>query len=376
MLWSPAASSDRQRRRVLARVKVRRYAPPLLRGAGNLDAGSAHALRLAPCLTMPNHDPLHLVVDDLSSFRQCEATVDMPPTDGLDEVALMRFRGELRLVVVDGDHQRFPHHPLQLHDHQRAQGRAKDSDRYKVAKCIQAEPVFCGFGALGTQQGNFRQCPKRVFQHECCRYPGTGWAGRCRPTWTTRHSRPGLFRRPAPVPNRARPDCAHIHRELKRNGVTLQLLWEEYLQVHPGGYRYTQICEIYRSGRGGCSRRCGRVHRADEKTFVDFSGKRPTLVDRRTGELRPVELFVAALGAGSLTYARRPRPSSWPTGSPAHIHMVEFWRPRRRPVGDEQDRGELLRPGRARLVPRRLSGLRLRFPCGEDAGLGLDSSTL
>ena len=78
MLWSPAASSDRQRRRVLARVKVRRYAPPPLRGADNLDAGSAHALRLAPCLTMPNHDPLHLVVDDLSSFRQCEATVDIP----------------------------------------------------------------------------------------------------------------------------------------------------------------------------------------------------------------------------------------------------------------------------------------------------------
>ena len=48
-----------------------------------------------------------------------------------------------------------------------------------------------------------------------------------------------LFRRPAPAPNRARPDCAHIHGELKRNGVTLQLLWEEYLQVHPSGYRYT-----------------------------------------------------------------------------------------------------------------------------------------
>ena len=60
MLWSPAASSDRQRRRVLARVKARRYAPPPLRGAGNLDAGSAHALRLAPCLTMPNHDPYML----------------------------------------------------------------------------------------------------------------------------------------------------------------------------------------------------------------------------------------------------------------------------------------------------------------------------
>ena len=53
----------------------------------------------------------------------------------------------------------------------------------------------------------------------------------------------------------------------------------------------------------------GRAGRAGEKTFIDFSGKRPTLVDRRTGELRPVELFVAVLGASSLTYAEASRPS-------------------------------------------------------------------
>ena len=42
-----------------------------------------------------------------------------------------------------------------------------------------------------------------------------------------------LFRRAAPAHDRVRPDCAYIHRELKRDGVTLQLLWEEYAQVHP-----------------------------------------------------------------------------------------------------------------------------------------------
>ena len=46
-----------------------------------------------------------------------------------------------------------------------------------------------------------------------------------------------------------------------------------------------------------------QVHRAGEKTFIDFSGKRPRLVDRRTGKLRPVELFVSVLGASSFTYA-------------------------------------------------------------------------
>ena len=130
-----------------------------------------------------------------------------------------------------------------------------------------------------------------------------------------------LFRRPAPAPNRARPDCAHIHGELKRNGVTLQLLWEEYLQVHPSGYRYTQFCEIYRQWARRLRPSMRQVHRAGEKTFVDFSGKRPTLVDRRTGELRPVELFVAALGAQQPHLRRGDRdPAAGGLGHRPHPH--------------------------------------------------------
>ena len=67
-----------------------------------------------------------------------------------------------------------------------------------------------------------------------------------------------------------------------------------------------------------------QVHRAGEKTFVDFSGKRPPLVDRRTGELRPVELFVAALGASSLTYAEATATQQLADWVTAHIHMVEY----------------------------------------------------
>ena len=110
-----------------------------------------------------------------------------------------------------------------------------------------------------------------------------------------------LFPRAAPVRDRIRPDCGWIHRELKRVGVTLQLLWEEYAQVHPDGYRYSQFCEIYRQWARRLRPSMRQVHRAGEKTFIDFSGKRPTIVDRHTGEERPVELFVAVLGASSYT---------------------------------------------------------------------------
>ena len=134
-----------------------------------------------------------------------------------------------------------------------------------------------------------------------------------------------LFSRAAPVSNRARPDCAYIHRERKRDGVTLQLLWEEYAQVHPDGYRYTQFCEIYRQWARRLRPSMRQVHRAGEKTFIDFSGKRPTLVDPRTGEARRVELFVAVLGASSLTYAEATETQQLPDWVAAHTRMVEYF---------------------------------------------------
>jgi transposase len=103
------------------------------------------------------------------------------------------------------------------------------------------------------------------------------------------------------------PDCAYIHRERRKPGVTLALLHLEYLEHHPSGYRYTQYCEIYRRWlkHRGLSMR--QVHRAGEKLFVDYSGKKPAIIDPTTGELIEVELFVAVLGASSYTYAEATR---------------------------------------------------------------------
>ena len=134
-----------------------------------------------------------------------------------------------------------------------------------------------------------------------------------------------LFPRPVLVRDRVRPDCAYIHRELKRDGVTLQLLWEEHLQVHPSGYRYTQFCEFYRQWVKRLRPSMRQVHRAGEKTFIDFSGKRPSLVDRRTGELRHLELFVSVLGASSLTYAEATETQQLPDWVNAHIRMAEYF---------------------------------------------------
>ena len=124
---------------------------------------------------------------------------------------------------------------------------------------------------------------------------------------------------------KVRPDCAYIHRELRRDGVTLQLLWEEYAQAHPNGYGRTRFCAIYRQWARRLRPSMRQVHRAGEKTFVDFSGKRPTLVDRRTGELRRVELFVAVLGASSFTYAEATATQQLADWVGAHTRMVEYF---------------------------------------------------
>lgn len=99
------------------------------------------------------------------------------------------------------------------------------------------------------------------------------------------------------------PDYLYIHSELKRAGVTLELLHVEYLGEHPNGYRYSRFCDLYRRWLGKQRLSMRQVHRAGEKTFIDYSGKKPQLVDRRTGEVTEVELYVAVLGASNYTYA-------------------------------------------------------------------------
>lgn len=108
-----------------------------------------------------------------------------------------------------------------------------------------------------------------------------------------------------PRGERVLPDVLSIHRELRRKGVTLQLLWEEYLAAHPQQptYRYTQFVEHYRRYAQTLKRSMRQLHRAGEKLFIDYAGPTLPVVDPATGEVRRAHIFVAALGASNYTYA-------------------------------------------------------------------------
>src|SRR5437867_10546424 len=136
-----------------------------------------------------------------------------------------------------------------------------------------------------------------------------------------------LYRRPAvagPRGTRPQPDCAYIHAERRKPGVTLELLHLEYLEQHPDGYRYTQFCEFYRRWvkRRGLSMR--QIHRAGEKLFVDYAGQKPSVIDPSTGERISVELFVAVLGASNYTYAEATLTQQVPDWIASHQRAFAF----------------------------------------------------
>ena len=116
-----------------------------------------------------------------------------------------------------------------------------------------------------------------------------------------------LQRRPATAPSvrRIEPDYVRVHRELKRKGVTLTLLWEEYGRAHPEGatYQYTQFTERYRLFAVGLKRSMRQVHRAGEKLFVDYAGPSVPIWNAHTGAIEfAAQIFVAVLGASNYTF--------------------------------------------------------------------------
>ncbi|MEI4261555.1 IS21 family transposase [Roseovarius sp. D0-M9] len=128
------------------------------------------------------------------------------------------------------------------------------------------------------------------------------------------------------VSNRAtQPDWPHIHRELRREGVTLSLLWEEYRADHSEGYGYSRFCELYTRWEGRLSPVRRQRHPAGERLFVDYAGHTVDVIDPMTGEVRPAQLFVAALRASSYTFAEATWTQSLPDWIASHVRAFGFF---------------------------------------------------
>jgi len=128
------------------------------------------------------------------------------------------------------------------------------------------------------------------------------------------------------IANRAtEPDWAHIHHELRRKGVTLSLLWEEYRAGHPEGYGYSRFCELYTRWEGKLSPVMRQRHPAGERLFVDYAGHTIDVIDPQTGEVRTAQLFVATLGASNYTYVEATWTQTLPDWIASHVRAFNFF---------------------------------------------------
>jgi transposase len=123
----------------------------------------------------------------------------------------------------------------------------------------------------------------------------------------------------------SQPNYAYIHTELRRRGVTRQLLWEEYRQQHPDGLGYSQFCQLYKEYKKSITVTMRQVHKAGEKLFIDYSGDTVPYVDSVSGETRQAEVFVAVLGASSYTFAEASADQKKFSFINSHIHAFTYF---------------------------------------------------
>lgn len=125
---------------------------------------------------------------------------------------------------------------------------------------------------------------------------------------------------------RAAPDLGYMHKELRKKGVTLYLLWQEYKQAHPDdGYQYSRFAGLYRSYRKKLDVTMRQRHKAGDKVFVDWSGDGVEIVDRETGEVWEAPLFVGVLGASGYTFTKAAPSRESRHWIGCHIGMYEFF---------------------------------------------------
>ena len=135
----------------------------------------------------------------------------------------------------------------------------------------------------------------------------------------------GTALRPAPA-EKTSPDFATIHEELQTHShTTLALLWQEYREANPGGYRYSRFCELYQRWRKTLDVVLRQEHIAGEKMFVDYAGATIPIHDPHSGEVRQAALFVAVMGLSSYTFAEATENQQLPCWIGSHIRSLEFF---------------------------------------------------
>jgi transposase len=121
------------------------------------------------------------------------------------------------------------------------------------------------------------------------------------------------------------PSMEYLYQEMKKKGVTLQLLWHEYKEANPDGYQYSRFCYHYSQWVRKLDLCLRQEYRAGEKLFVDYAGQTMEITDPETGEIQEVQIFVATLGASNYTFAEATLSQELSSWVQSHVHAFEFF---------------------------------------------------
>ena len=122
------------------------------------------------------------------------------------------------------------------------------------------------------------------------------------------------------------PDWAELDVQMRRTGVTITLLHEEYeASLSAGAMSSSEFRRRYKRYRRAHGLVMRQIHRPGHELFIDFSGKRPSIIDAMTGELVPAELFVSVMGASRKTFVRAVPSQKLPDFVDAHVHAMNFF---------------------------------------------------
>ncbi|MFH0985142.1 MAG: IS21 family transposase [Candidatus Omnitrophota bacterium] len=121
------------------------------------------------------------------------------------------------------------------------------------------------------------------------------------------------------------PDYACVHQEMKKKGVTLELLWQEYKEAHPDGYQETQFRQYYHAFTKTLRLSLRQTHKAGSTLFVDYAGQTVPIHDRNTGGMTQAQIFVAVLGASNYTFAEATADQGLECWIGSHVRAFEYF---------------------------------------------------
>jgi len=125
--------------------------------------------------------------------------------------------------------------------------------------------------------------------------------------------------------DRPLPDFEWIHQELKKQSVTMYLLWQEYKQVNATGYEYSQFRKYYYQYVRKIDVTLRQRHKFGESMFVDYAGQTVPIYDRITGAIAPAQIFVAVLGGSNYSYAEATADQSLASWTGSHVRSFEYF---------------------------------------------------